>query len=118
MTELDPRAAGGKRLKGKVCVVTGAGQGIGRATAKRLGAEGGIIVVADRVDEGATQTVAELREHGVEALKMLVDLSTFAGAQEMIDKTVAAYGRIDVLVNNVGGTIFIKPYHLYTEDEV
>lgn len=116
--ELDARAAGGRRLKGKVCIVTGAGQGIGRSTAKRLGAEGGIIVVADRVDEGATQTMTELREHGVEALKVLVDLSTFAGAQEMMDKTVAAYGRIDVLVNNVGGTIFIKPYHLYTEDEV
>jgi NAD(P)-dependent dehydrogenase (short-subunit alcohol dehydrogenase family) len=116
--ELDARAAGGRRLKDKVCIVTGAGQGIGRSTARRLGAEGGIIVVADRVDEGATQTMAELREHGVEALKVLVDLSTMAGAQEMIDKTVAAYGRVDVLVNNVGGTIFIKPYHLYTEDEV
>mgnify|MGYP002651082807 CR=1 FL=1 len=116
--ELDARAAGGRRLKGKVCIVTGAGQGIGRSTAKRLGAEGGIIVVADRVDESATQTVAELRQHGVEALKVLVDLSTMAGAQDMIDKTVAAYGRVDVLVNNVGGTIFIKPYHLYSEDEV
>jgi NAD(P)-dependent dehydrogenase (short-subunit alcohol dehydrogenase family) len=116
--ELDARAAGGRRLKDKICIVTGAGQGIGRSTAKRLGAEGGIIVVADRVDEGATQTMAELREHGVEALKVLVDLSTFAGAKDMIDKTMAAYGRVDVLVNNVGGTIFIKPFHLYTEEEV
>jgi len=116
--ELDARAAGGKRLQGKVCVVTGAGQGIGRATARRLGAEGGTVVVADRVDEGATQTVAELHEHGVQALKVLVDLSTFAGAAELIERTVSAHGRVDVLVNNVGGTIFIKPYHLYTEDEV
>src|SRR3954462_11316740 len=118
MADLDPRAAGGRRLKGKVCVVTGAGQGIGRATAKRLGAEGGTVIVADRVEEGASQTMAELNEHGVTALKMLVDLGTLAGAKELIDKTVAAYGRIDVLVNNVGGTIFIKPFHLYTEDEV
>src|SRR4051794_5707193 len=116
--ELDARAAGGRRLKDKDCIVTGAGQGIGRSTAKRLGAEGGIIVVADRVDEGATQTMAELREHSVESLKVLVDLATMAGAQELMDKTVSAFGRIDVLVNNVGGTIFIKPYHLYTEDEV
>ena len=118
MTELDPRAAGGRRLQGKICIVTGAGQGIGRATAKRLGAEGATVVVADRVDEGATQTMAELEAHGVAALKVLADLSTFAGAKELIDKTVAAHGRIDVLVNNVGGTIFIKPYHLYTPDEV
>ena len=118
MTELDQRAAGGRRLKDKVCIVTGAGQGIGRATAKRLGAEGGTVVVADRVDEGAAQTMAELSEHGVTALKVLADLGTFAGAEALINTTVTAYGRIDVLVNNVGGTIFIKPFHLYTEDEV
>src|ERR1700753_1481585 len=55
-TELDPRAAGGKRLKGKICIVTGAGQGIGRATAKRLGAQGGIFFVADRGDGGGSPT--------------------------------------------------------------
>ena len=55
--ELDPRAAGARRLQDKVCVVTGAGQGIGRAIARRLGQEGGKIIVADRVDEGASQTL-------------------------------------------------------------
>jgi dihydroxycyclohexadiene carboxylate dehydrogenase len=115
---LDPRAAGGKRLNGKVCIVTGAGQGIGRAAARRLGEEGGTIVVADRIDESASRTVAELHEHGVTATKVLADLAAFAGARSLIDQTIAAHGRIDVLVNNVGGTIWIKPYHLYTEDEV
>ena len=62
--------------------------------------------------------MAELRENGAEATKALVDVSTFAGAQDLMRVTLAAYGRIDVLVNNVGGTIWIKPYHLYTEDEV
>ena len=116
--ELDARAAGARRLAGKVCVVTGAGQGISRAAARRLGQEGGKIVVADRVDESATRTVDELREHGVEALKVLADLSTFAGAQNLMSQARDAYGRIDVLVNNVGGTIWIKPYHLYSEEEV
>lgn len=116
--ELDPRAAGARRLKNKVCVVTGAGQGIGRAIARRLGQEGGKIIVADRVDEGATQTTGELIEHGVEAVKALVDLSTFSGAEEMMDVAMQAFGRIDVLVNNVGGTIWMKPFHLYSEDEV
>jgi NAD(P)-dependent dehydrogenase (short-subunit alcohol dehydrogenase family) len=116
--ELDARAAGGRRLNGKVCIVTGAGQGIGRATARRLGQEGATVVVADRVDEGASRTLAELHGQGVEATKVLVDLAAFAGAQSLMQQTVAAYGRIDVLVNNVGGTIWIKPYHLYSEDEV
>jgi dihydroxycyclohexadiene carboxylate dehydrogenase len=116
--ELDPRAAGARRLKDKVCIVTGAGQGIGRATARRLGQEGGKIVIADRVDKGASEAVTELRECGVDATKTLVDVSTFAGAQELMQATQAAYGRIDVLVNNAGGTIWIKPYHLYTEQEV
>jgi NAD(P)-dependent dehydrogenase (short-subunit alcohol dehydrogenase family) len=116
--ELDARAAGARRLKDKVCVVTGAGQGIGRATARRLGQEGGKVVVADRVDASATQAVAELREHGVDAARVLVDLGTFAGAQELVAQAKNAFGRIDVLVNNVGGTIWIKPFHLYTAEEV
>jgi NAD(P)-dependent dehydrogenase (short-subunit alcohol dehydrogenase family) len=116
--ELDARAAGARRLKDKVCIVTGAGQGIGRATARRLGQEGGTIVVADRVDATATETVAELRQHGVDATKVIVDLATFAGAHELMSQARKAYGRIDVLVNNVGGTIWIKPFHLYTAEEV
>src|SRR5947208_2484380 len=42
----------------------------------------------------------------------------FAGAQNLMDETLKAYGRIDVLVNNVGGTIWIQPYHKYTEEQV
>jgi NAD(P)-dependent dehydrogenase (short-subunit alcohol dehydrogenase family) len=116
--ELDARAAGGRRLANKVCVVTGAGQGIGRATARRLGQEGGKIVVADRVEVGATQTETELRDHGVDVTKVIVDLSTLAGARQLMTQAQSAYGRIDVLVNNVGGTIWVKPFHLYSEEEV
>jgi len=115
--KLDPRAAGARRLKDKVCIVTGAGQGIGRAIARRLGQEGGKIVVADRIDEGARRTVKDLQDLGVGAVKVIADLSTLSGAQGMMAEAVKAYGRIDVLVNNVGGTIWMKPFHLYTEEE-
>ena len=68
-------------------------------------------MVAERIDDSATRTTAELREHGVDATKVLADVSTFAGAQSLMDEALKTYGRIDVLVNNVGGTIWIQPYH-------
>ena len=116
--ELDPKAAGARRFRDKVCVVTGAGQGIGRAIARRLGQEGGKIVVAERVEETATSATDELRTHGVDAVRALVDLGTFGGAEDMIGQAMAAFGQVDVLVNNVGGTIWMKPFHLYSEEEV
>lgn len=115
---LDPLFSGARRFDGRVCVVTGSGQGIGRATAKRLGAEGGRIVVAERVRESATETLAQLRAHGVEAVEAVMDVSTLAGAKELMQSATAAFGRIDVLVNVVGGAIWWKPYHLFTEEEI
>ena len=104
MADLDHRAAGGRRLKDKVCIVTGAGQGIGRAAAKRLGAEGGIVVVADRVDEGATQTMAELNEHGVTALKVLALLPPFSMSLSfsMLWPGIVAYGVLANLFYSLG----------------
>jgi dihydroxycyclohexadiene carboxylate dehydrogenase len=116
--ELDARAAGARRLSNKVCIVTGGGQGIGRAVAKRLGQEGGTIVVADRVDESASRTVTELRDYKVTATKILADLTKFKEAQRLMAETVETFGSVDVLVNVVGGTIWWQPYHCYTEEQV
>ena len=118
MAGLDPKQAGRVRLKDKVCVVTGAGQGIGRAVARRMGEEGGKIVVAERVDESATRTTEELTKSGITAIKALADVSTYSGAQSLMQTALDAFGRVDVLVNNVGGTIWIKPFVEYNEDEI
>jgi dihydroxycyclohexadiene carboxylate dehydrogenase len=116
--DLDPRAAGARRLQGKVCIVTGAGQGIGRATARRLAAEGGRIVVAERMPETAAETVRQLTDAGVEAVANIVDVSTLAAAERLMAETVERFGRIDVLVNVVGGTIWWQPFHAYTEEQI
>ena len=73
-------------------------------------------MVNDRVAAAAARVVAELEQ--VEAVAAIVDVGTLAGAQKLMTLAMERFGRIDVLVNNVGGTIWIKPYHLYTEEEV
>jgi NAD(P)-dependent dehydrogenase (short-subunit alcohol dehydrogenase family) len=118
ISALDPLAAGGKRLQDKVCIVTGAGQGIGRASARRLAAEGGIVVVAERNESSAQETFEQLTNDGVKALKVIVDLSKFEEAERLMRETVAAFGRIDVIANVVGGTIWWQPYQEYTVDQI
>jgi NAD(P)-dependent dehydrogenase (short-subunit alcohol dehydrogenase family) len=117
-TDLDSRAAGAKRLAGKVCVITGAGQGIGRAVARRLGQEAGKIVVADRMEEGASRTLTELCDNGVEAIKVIADVAKLQDAQRLMTDAVGNFGSIDVLVNVVGGTIWWQPYHRYSEQQI
>ncbi len=115
---LDPRAAGGHRLQGKVCIVTGAGQGIGRATARRFAAEGAKVVIAERVAETAQETLQQLTDAGAEACSIIADISRFAEAERLMAETVARYGSIDVLANVVGGTIWWQPYGEYTEEQI
>jgi NAD(P)-dependent dehydrogenase (short-subunit alcohol dehydrogenase family) len=118
LDSLDPLSAGAKRMVGKVCVVTGAGQGIGRAAAKRLGAEGGRIVIAERIAETAEETAASLRAHGVEVLVEQADVTRYAAAESLMENSVKAFGRIDVLVNVVGGTIWWQPFDRYDEGQI
>ncbi len=90
------------RLDGKVCVITGAGSGIGRASARLFAREGARVVVADIDDRGAKATVAEIRRVGGEARAQHVDVADEASTVALARRVARGYGRIDVLFNNAG----------------
>lgn len=115
---LDVRAAGARRFVGSVAVITGGGQGIGSATARRLAQEGATIVIADRVAATAERVRAELAAAGAPAEAFVGDLSDREVAVALMDGVVCTHGRIDVLVNVVGGTIKVQPFADYSGAEV
>lgn len=116
--ELDPRAAGGRRLLDKACIVTGAGQGIGRATAFRFAQEGAKVIVAERNEISARETTNRIIDAGGTAQAAPVDISSFSGAAQLIEICKSAYGAIDVIANVVGGTIWWQPYQEYSEEQI
>ena len=105
------------RFKDRVMVITGAAQGIGKRVAERAGAEGARLALVDRADL-IHEVVAELTEQGVEAIALQADLETWAGAAEVMAKSVEHFGRIDILINNVGGAINFKPFTEFSESEI
>ena len=106
------------RFSGKVAVVTGAAQGIGFETAKRLGMEGASIVVADAAEGPAHEAVKTFEEMGIAAVAAVGDLSSAQGAEAAMACAQRAFGGLHVLINNVGGTIWAKPFWHYSEAEV
>lgn len=92
------------KLEGKVAIVTGGAQGIGKAYALRLSEEGAKVVATDILDTKPVQQ--EIEAKGGEALGLYADLSREDSVEKMVQETVNRFGRIDVLVNN--GAIFVK----------
>lgn len=85
-----------------VAIVTGAGRGIGAATAARLAADGAAVVVLDRIEDDTTGTVAAIKAAGGRAIGVACDVTSADQVDAAVDRAVTEFGRVDVLVNNAG----------------
>ncbi|USA47306.1 benzoate diol dehydrogenase BenD [Acinetobacter sp. C26M] len=106
-----------QRFKHKVVIVTGSAQGIGRGVALQLAKEGAQLVLADRSDY-VQEVLTEVKTLGADAITIQADLESFAGAQSVVAKAIEQFGRVDVLINNVGGAIWMKPFQEFSEQEI
>lgn len=109
--------SGGARFAGKVFVVTGAVQGIGLTVARRLSAEQATVMLVDR--SGLVhQVAAELNDDGGKADAVVADLEQYQGAAAAMAAAKERFGRIDGVINNVGGTIWARPYAEYEPEQI
>jgi dihydroxycyclohexadiene carboxylate dehydrogenase len=95
-------------------VVTGAAQGIGLAVARRAAHEGAQVALVDR----SAALIHEVQSDIEGSIAITADLETYAGAFDAVEATLARFGRIDILINNVGGTIWAKPYAEYQPPQI
>lgn len=103
-------------IEGKVAIVTGAGQGLGEAIAQTLAASGASVVCADRNVQTGERTAATIVERGGRAAAVAVDVARRSGAQQMVQRAVETYGRLDVLVN-VAGVLRVAPVLELTDQQ-
>jgi len=90
------------RLQDKVTIITGGASGMGRVAARMFAAEGANVVVADVTAPAAQSVVDEIKASGGQAIAVVADVSKEAEAKRMVDETIGAFGRVDVLYNNAG----------------
>lgn len=91
-----------RRFENRVAIVTGSAHGIGRAYVDRLAAEGGSVVIADLDEQGSKKVAEEVKNTGAEAIGVHCDVSDADSVTAMVNATLDAFGKIDVLVNNAG----------------
>jgi NAD(P)-dependent dehydrogenase (short-subunit alcohol dehydrogenase family) len=89
-------------VKNKIVIVTGAGSGIGKATAIHFAKHGAIVVVSDRKSASANKVVELIVKDGGTALQIEADVTNFEAVENLVAQTVKEFGRLDVIVNNAG----------------
>jgi 3-oxoacyl-[acyl-carrier protein] reductase len=107
-----------KKLEGKIALITGGSRGIGAAIAKRLAADGAHVAITYAKDASAASAVVEaIEREGGKALAIQAEATDVEAVKGAVDKTVATFGRLDVLVNNAG-TAIPKPFEETTLEEM
>src|SRR5215211_7684784 len=96
-------AGSGGTLRGRVAIVTGASRGIGAATARAIGAAGARVVLAARSAAALGELAEELTTAGADALAVPTDVTDSESVRRLVEQTLAAYGRLDIAVNNAAG---------------
>jgi dihydroxycyclohexadiene carboxylate dehydrogenase len=105
------------RFAGKIMVVTGSAQGLGEAVATRAAREGAAVALVDR-SELVHEVAEKLASEGARTLALMGDLERYLGASTAMAAVRNHFGRVDILINNVGGAINFKPYAEFTEAEI
>jgi 3-oxoacyl-[acyl-carrier protein] reductase len=103
------------KLEDKLAIITGAASGIGRATALLFGQEGAALSISDINMESLENVATELREMGTKVLTSRADISNRKEVNEMMEKTIAEFGRVDILVN-IAGYVYFKGRYFYRMD--
>ncbi|MBI4734918.1 MAG: SDR family oxidoreductase [candidate division NC10 bacterium] len=96
-------------LGGKVALITGAGRGIGRETARLIAAAGGRVAIVDLLEDSAKAAAAEIAKSGGQAIGVSADVTKPADALRMVEEALRAFGRLDILVNNAARWT-VKPF--------
>jgi NAD(P)-dependent dehydrogenase (short-subunit alcohol dehydrogenase family) len=96
----------GVRLENKVAFITGAGRGIGRAIAYKMGHEGARVALAEIDFEGARSAAEELQKEGVQAFAIQTDITRETDVQAAVNQALERFGRVDILVNNAGKNFY------------
>jgi len=105
------------RFEDKVAIVTGAAQGIGNTVATGIAREGAKVALVDR-SELVHEVSEKLTAGGAQAVGLTADLEQYADCSAVMARAHKRFGRIDILINNVGGTIWAKPYAHYDEEQI